>query len=171
MGFGRAGGHAHVERKQPTPIAQSRAERPEPAPQLFHHQLGTLNAGAGGYTTQVSWCGTQIELSIQPSFSGETEDAINCALQLLSERSVWMPRVEQYAASELLEKKNDIWLEEDEEPLSTSQFVEKLSLESIDIDDEGNFTFWFNDGELFWGHTIQVGGSLSQGPTDAGILG
>ena len=30
------------------------------------------------------------------------------------------------------------------------------------------FDFWFNDGALFWGHSIHVTGSLEGGPEKAG---
>jgi hypothetical protein len=46
-----------------------------------------------------------------------------------------------------------------------------MTLESITVTPDGSFDFWHNDGDLFYGHSIQVSGNLSQGPTHADIPG
>jgi hypothetical protein len=46
-----------------------------------------------------------------------------------------------------------------------------MKLTSISIGSEGTFEFWHNDGDLFYGHSIQIGGSLAKGLTRADIPG
>lgn len=46
-----------------------------------------------------------------------------------------------------------------------------MTLEGISVDPDGSFDFWHNDGDLFWGHAIQISGSLVEGPTLANIPG
>jgi hypothetical protein len=61
-------------------------------------------------------------------------------------------------------------LREDETPVTPRQFKERMTLESIAVSPNGKFEFTFDDGQLFWGHVIQVSGSLSKGPTNAHIV-
>ena len=54
------------------------------------------------------------------------------------------------------------------------QFIERLELDAVQISADGRFEFWFNDGDLFWGHAIHVTGSLDKGAgdgTDGGVSG
>jgi hypothetical protein len=55
--------------------------------------------------------------------------------------------------------------------LPTKQCNVSLKLESITVYPDDSFEFWHNDGDLFWGHSILVSGSLSEGPTDAEVPG
>jgi hypothetical protein len=43
-----------------------------------------------------------------------------------------------------------------------------MTLEAITVYPEGSFDFWYNDSDLFWGHSIQIGGDLTE---DADIPG
>jgi hypothetical protein len=76
-----------------------------------------------------------------------------------------------FAAKKLLGILNENWLGEGEEELSAEQFKSKIKLESISIESDGNFEFWYEDDGLFGGHAIKVGGDFSDGPKDAGIEG
>ena len=72
---------------------------------------------------------------------------------------------------ELLPLKNENWLDEGEAELSADQFKSRMTLESVTVEPGGSFDFWHNDGDLFCGHSIQISGSLSEGPTRADIPG
>jgi len=78
-------------------------------------------------------------------------------------------RVKDSAVQELLPLKNDAWLGDDETEFSPEEFKSKMTLQSISIHPDGDFDFWHDDGDLFWGHSIQVSGSLADGPTAADI--
>ena len=76
------------------------------------------------------------------------------------------------AARDLLELAND-WASdggcEEREPgeITRGQFMERLEPDAVQISGDGSFDFWFNDGALFWGHSIHVTGSLEGGPEKA----
>ncbi|MEJ8302640.1 DUF2262 domain-containing protein [Saccharibacillus sacchari] len=61
-----------------------------------------------------------------------------------------------YAAEELVELKNDAWLDEDEDELTEQEFADRMTLQSLTLDEDAEFTLWYEDGDLFWGHTICV---------------
>jgi hypothetical protein len=46
-----------------------------------------------------------------------------------------------------------------------------MTLQSVSTYADDSFGFWHDDGDLFWGHAIQVTGSLKEGPKDADIPG
>ena len=71
----------------------------------------------------------------------------------------------------LLELKNDAWLDEDESEVSAEEFIARMELSSVSIHADGGFEFWFDDGDLFWGHSIMVSGNIQDGLDDAGIHG
>jgi len=43
--------------------------------------------------------------------------------------------------------------------------------ESIIIREDGGFDFWYEDGDLFWGHSIEVCGNFDDGFRDAAFHG
>ena len=72
---------------------------------------------------------------------------------------------------ELLPLKNETWLEEGESPFSAEKFKSRMMLQSISIYPNGDIEFWHDDGDLFWGHSIQISGSLDEGLSEADIPG
>src|ERR1700722_6846217 len=80
-------------------------------------------------------------------------------------------RVKDYAALRLLALRNDAWSDEGEPPLESDEFKDRMRLESITVHPDGDFEYWYNDGDLFWGHAIHVSGSLAAGPTGADTPG
>jgi hypothetical protein len=96
---------------------------------------------------------------------------LEAARRLFAEQAEWHRRVREYAVDRLLPLKNDSWLDEDDEEMSAAEFLSRMRLTSISVDETGDLTFWHDDGDLFWGHAIQVSGSLSNGLTDADIPG
>ena len=121
-------------------------------------ELGTftLNRLVNWFEAEVEWLGQPARLDID-----REED--------------WDEKVRAFAAQELLDQAND-WARdaaEGEEPeeITREQFMERLELDAVQISAGGRFEFWFNDGDLFWGHAIHVTGSLDQGPEMAQMEG
>ena len=80
-----------------------------------------------------------------PKSSLKTQDA------LYSDYSNWSKKIKDYAVLELLELKNENWLMDGQEELIASDFISTMKLESITAYPDGEFEFWHNDGDLFWG--------------------
>ncbi len=62
--------------------------------------------------------------------------------------------------SNLIELKNDFWLDEDEEELTSEDFINRITLVGIHIEVVNNkidnINLEYDDGEIFWGHRISV---------------
>ena len=146
--------------------------------------LGTfvLERTVDWFETKTDWLGTKINLSFDQDEEEVMESAIETARTLMEDQKGWDQRIREYAADELLELAND-WAEnamdeeesedsdEDRELVSREQFMERMELESIQAQEEGDFEFWFFDGDMFYGHSIHVTGNVEDGPDWAGIEG
>ncbi|PHV09947.1 DUF2262 domain-containing protein [Chitinimonas sp. BJB300] len=130
-----------------------------------------LNKSVNWFEGKVTWLGKHIEIAVSVDDDGNPADSLKTAKALLEAMEQWANKVNDYAADELLELKNDNWLGEDESPLSKAAFINRMQLNSITAYPHGDFDFWHHDGDLFWGHSIQVSGSLSEGLTCADIAG
>src|SRR3954467_7230172 len=93
------------------------------------------------------------------------------ARTLWAQQGDWNRRIRELATRELLDLKNSNWLAEDEPVITADDFTDRMRLESISVNGDGSFEFFHDDGDLFWGHTIIVGGNLRDGPTSAQIAG
>lgn len=140
-------------------------------------ELGTftLNRLVNWFEAEVEWLGQPARLDIDRE---EDWDAcVERAKALMADQKGWDEKVRSFAADQLLEQAND-WAQdaagnEDEEPeeITREQFMERMELDAVQISADGRFEFWFNDGDLFWGHAIHVTGSLDQGPEMAQLEG
>ena len=64
--------------------------------------------------------------------------------------------------STMIELKNDLWLGEDEEtgedepPITVDDFRKRVSVSSIVFYEDCTSSIYCNDGDIFWGHTIDI---------------
>lgn len=136
----------------------------------------TLNRQVNWFEAEVDWLGTQVSLSFDREDEAEMERSQDTARALLAGAADWDRRVREYAADELLDLAND-WAEEsgdeDEEaqPVTREQFMERMELEAVQVEPDGSFEFWFADGDMFYGHSIHVTGDLEKGPDWAQMEG
>jgi hypothetical protein len=89
----------------------------------------------------------------------ESPESLPKAHQITAELERYTTEAKVFAAKGMLEIKNDAWMDEDDDDnnvlVTSEQFMERMTLESVSVD-ENSSTFWFNDGELFFGHVIAV---------------
>lgn len=130
-----------------------------------------LNRSLGWFEGQVKWLGKTIDIALSADGELDTQAAIGAAKVLLDSMLEWSQRINDVAVSELLHLKNQCWLDEDEQEIGTTEFLNRMQLTAMTVYPDGSFEFWHDDGELFWGHSILVSGSLAEGVTDASIAG
>lgn len=131
----------------------------------------TLNRALNQFSGSVLWDGVEISLDLSCDETGELQESLTVARKLWEQQSTWAAQVQDFAVSGLLEHKNEDWLEEDESEVTAQEFKKRMFLESVVIYSDGEFEFWHNDGDLFWGHAIQVSGNLTDGLTDVDTPG
>lgn len=133
---------------------------------FFEEGLGefALNRQVGWFEAELDWLGVDISLIFD-----QEEDRADCvqhAKTLLADAERWDRRVRDHAAYKLTALAND-WAEQEE--ITREQFMDRMELTSIEVRADGSFEFWFDDGDMFCGHSIYVSGNLEDGPTDANM--
>jgi len=130
-----------------------------------------LDRGLGQFDGDSDWNGDPISVTFPACNDTLADDVLKVAESLWSEQSKWKKQTEDFAVREYLELKNGVWLDERESKLSAKDFIDRMTLELISISSDGEFEFWYDDGDLFWGHSIVVSGNLKDGPNRAVISG
>ena len=127
--------------------------------------------GALTFTAPFGWEGEARWLGRKCGVSLDHKDDLSVAHAQGGDQRRWTGDAIRVATEQLLSLKNGAWLDEEERPVSPDRFGKRLSLTEIAIEAGGTLAFYFNDGELFFGHTITVRGSLPDGFSDAGTAG
>ena len=133
----------------------------------------TLDRRFKWYEGTAEWGGRSVIVRVDPE-RGELGEALKTAHALWSSQADWCRRVEDYAVQELLPLKNGAWADDEDEdvpPVTADDFKARMALTQIYAGPRGEFTFWHDDGDLFYGHSIQVLGSLEGGFESADIAG
>jgi hypothetical protein len=131
----------------------------------------TLDRRVDWYTAKTKWLKKPISLNLSATKPKDIDKALKAARTLWKAQKGWSKRIGDFAVKQLLSLKNDNWLGENEVELNAKQFKARMTLEAITVTPSGSFDFWHHDGNLFWGHSIQISGSLSKGLTRADIPG
>lgn len=131
----------------------------------------TLDRQVNWFEAEVTWMGRPVNLSFDWDEDEAMADSLRTAHRLFDDQAGWHGRILRQASDDLLELKNENWLDEDEAELDAEAFEACLELESIEVRPEGEFCFWFGDGDLFWGHSVTVEGTVAEGPTQADMQG
>jgi hypothetical protein len=132
----------------------------------------TLDRALSYYGATVRWGTAETRLMAFGEDRAAASASLQTARALWGEQARWQRRVEAYVVDELLELKNETWVDdEDPRTYDAASFLRELRLESIHVRADGRFEFWYDPGDLFFGHWIQVRGTLERGPTEAGLAG
>jgi len=122
---------------------------------------------------EVTYSGRSVQLSIPAAQNSSKIDsgALSVAIQLVAN----LPHIDraatQFAASRLAQLKNDSWLEENENDVSEREFRRRLVLAAIEAEADGGISLFYDDGNLFFGHSIDVRGVVTGEFDEASISG
>jgi hypothetical protein len=149
-------------------------------PKTFEHEkFGTfvLDREIDRYVAKTPWLGKEVQLQIGDDEGLEREQWLHTALQLWENQDSWHQKIMDAIIKHYLPLKNGAWRDEDddgnpvEEDVSAEEFKSRLSLDVITIYNKGGFSFNYEDGDLFFGHWIEVYGNLETGILKAKLWG
>ncbi len=123
------------------------------------------------YNGQIEWCDSKIQIGLWCEEYTKPEAVIKTAESLFKAQKNWDNLAKEFVTDRLLELKNENWLEDNEVELSRTEFLSRITLQEINVEESGEFSFWYHDGDLFLGHSIQVSGDIIEGLKDADIAG
>lgn len=135
----------------------------------------TLDKEHGEFEGNVKWLDSDVSLHLDEDSSGSwTADlALKHFLIMYSNQAEWTDKIKKYAAQEMTESANDWQEDEDDElpEITEKAFAERIKLDLIAVEPNGDYTFWFDDDEMFWGHTVVVQGNIDGSFDRADIWG
>jgi len=143
-------------------------------PTIYTHPMFgelELSRAIDWFEGKAKWLGEEISIYASLDKSRKPDSSLDTLVALFKEHEIWSKRITDFAIDNLLELKNDEWLRDGESEVTAEKFSKAMQLESIVADSGGRFSFSHNDGDLFFGHSIEVSGTLSEGPTRADIPG
>ena len=80
----------------------------------------------------------------------------------------------EYAAAQLLDLANE-WLAEkedaDTEQITQEMFIASMEISELTVSPDGSVTLYYNDGDMFWGHSIEISVDADGTVSDANIAG
>lgn len=147
--------------------------KPSGTPPLIDELLGTLDwdDNLKWYGGNVSVADALFEISLNPEEGTDVTKALQRAKQVVNEFERYQNLASDHAVTSLLGMKNSDWLEDGEKKVSAEEFKARIKLQSINVEPNGEVTFWYSDGDLFLGHSIQVTIDENDLCTDANIAG
>lgn len=113
----------------------------------------------------------RVGIHLEPDDIIRTEAILEIANEIHQKLRALDREAKSYAAKELLPTKNDFWLNDGEKEMSERTFIQMIKLESITVRDDGSYDFWYKDGDIFWGHSIEVRSEPDKGFFDASMQG
>jgi hypothetical protein len=125
----------------------------------------------GCYSCEIEPWGDKISVS----FIVDLEDAdiarvVHHGKTICRDLFGWVDKAKEFATGQLLELKNQSWLEEEEE-ITELEFKGRMLLNSIVLYDDGNFDFRFDDDDMFCGRSIQLSGNIENDFENVAIMG
>jgi len=98
-----------------------------------------------------------VKENIEYYFSAENKEELKKVKDIFSNIEIidLVEKAKEYIVKKLLKLKNDLWLEEYEKEVTKKEFKDRMKFTSLYVFSE-SANFYFDDGDLFWGHTIEV---------------
>lgn len=121
------------------------------------------------FEADVEWLGQTVTLTLTVS-GQDHQPALDTAHRLFDDAEAWRDRVEAAIVATLLPLKNENWLDAGEVALTPDAFLARLRLKSITASDQ-SATFWYDDGGMFGGHSVETWVDLETNEMFAQISG
>lgn len=138
-------------------------------------QLGTfvLNKDYSYFSGEVKWNDKNISVSMEVDKNDRCtwEQVFENLRFLFNNMQQKDQEFRQYAAEQLTELANDWLQDEEDEEITEDMFVSRINLVELAMDYNGDYSLYYNDDDMFWGHIIDIVGSIETGPTSASIAG
>lgn len=123
----------------------------------------TLHRSMNWFETQTHWLDQPIQLTFNQSNAEDHNASLSTARALLADPEDWDARLRSFGAEHLLEAVN---AQSQDEPVTAPELEESLYPESVHVEPDDRFTFWYGS-DLFFGQAAKVSGTLTDGPTEA----
>lgn len=141
---------------------------------IIDEKLGKfeLNKDYGSFNGNVNWLGKNISVSLNVDIDNKKSwtKALKTVQVLHDQQEEFNLEFVKFYGEKLTDLAND-WLEDGNEKITKNDFINRISLSEIIVDFKGNYNAFYDDGDMFDGHTIDVSGNIKTGINSANITG
>lgn len=137
-----------------------------------HEQLGAFvqdQRFTDLYRCTVQWGQREIKLVLSDEI-GPLNEAASHAAGLLEKAVLWDAEMRERIHERYFPVWEETW-REDDAVLSKDEWKARFLLDSLDVHADGQFVAWFGDGDLFWGHSMEVTGGIESGIKHVTMMG
>ena len=132
-----------------------------------------LNKHLKFFEGKINWLGNNVRVYLDINMNDEAtwQASLENIRHLFLQQKQLDADFRSFAANKLTVLAND-WRESDETPkITQANFAKRISINSISIDYDGHYSMYYNDDDMFYGHSVTVAGDLANGPKSANIEG
>ena len=133
-----------------------------------------LNRDFDWFEGDILYTDEEVELTIETTELSKLEPILNHFRDITKDNfQAWIEHLKTFAAEKLTDLANKWQKEEDDNApdITPERFAERMSITNINLSDDESFCIYFDDDDMFWGHTITVYGNLNGKLKDATIEG
>ncbi|PRX53957.1 DUF2262 domain-containing protein [Flagellimonas meridianipacifica] len=131
-----------------------------------------LNKDYANFYGEIDWRGKKVSVSLGVDINDNATwtKALDKLLYLYDQQEKIDLDLRKFSGEELTYLAND-WLEDENEEITKNDFINRMSLSELVVHFDGDFTAYYNDDNMFYGHTIDVSGNIETGIDSANIAG
>lgn len=137
------------------------------------------------FSARLPWLTGECSVSLECDEEGGTtaDGALAAFREIYADLGKWDQEFCAFAAAELTELANE-WQDEDDYddgedtaggnapgPITEEIFSKRISIGEFTIDAKGNYTVYYEDDDMFFGHVIVIDGNIRDGMRSADIAG
>ncbi len=134
------------------------------------------------FSGQVDWLGESCRVALScDEDGGETAAAaLEIFRKIYAASGEWDRKFRAFAAAELTELANEWNEDEDDEDdseenvsgeITEKAFAERIRISELSVQPDGDYTAYYDDDDLFYGHVIVIEGNVDTGMESAQIAG
>jgi len=131
-----------------------------------------LDKNLGLFEGRTTWLGKEIEVTLDVDSKNEKSwtGAMNLLHTLLEKQEKNDSEYRKFAAKKLTKLANE-WNSDEETKISKEEFSQRMKVLSLSVSFEGDFSIYYEDDDMFFGHDIEISGSVKKGAKSADIVG
>ncbi len=129
-------------------------------PIVVHNKAGVfkLDRDMNWFEGKIDWLGTPCSVNLFPDEDKNMsiESGLGLLNNIIDNMKKYDSKLRDFAADELLDDANDYAADDDKPAMTREEFCKRMKMSGITIDNDGSASIYFEDDDMFWGHTIVV---------------
>ena len=135
----------------------------------------TLNKEYEVFEGYINWDGKVISLMLEVDVDdNSTWDQISkSAKEMIIQLEQWDKKMREFSSKKLTVLANQ-WASDEKDiiaPITEDDFANRISISELVFSSDDAFSVMYDDDEMFWGHAIEVQGTLENGIESSNIIG